>query len=307
MIVPTVIVLAYLLGSIPFGYLIVRCITGQDLTKIGSGRTGGTNAMRAAGFGAGVLTGILDVAKGALAVWLARYAISGQWLGVSGLPWVEVAAGLAAVLGHNHSIYLGFRGGAGTAPNVGAALAMCPFSAWIVVPLLPIVLFGTGYASVASLMAAAIMPGIFAVSARLAGTPWAYVGYGLGSLFEVTWALRPNIERLCAGRERMVGPRAKRCNRDTDQPITEQSPLTSVWIRGIGMFAVASLGALQARGGVRGDPSTAYRYPLHLDSLYDPSHRQSEAGLLFLRGTPPVEPPIRGEEMMAKPTGKISC
>jgi len=273
MLILTAIVLAYLIGSIPFGWLIVRCITGQDLTKLGSGRTGGTNAMRAAGFGAGVLTGILDVAKGALAVWLARYAISGQWLGVSALPWVEAAAGLAAVLGHNHSIYLGFRGGAGTAPNVGAALAMCPFSAWIMVPLVPIVLFGTGYASVASLVAAAIMPGIFAVSALLAGTPWAYVGYGLGSLCLVTWALRPNIKRLRAGQERMVGPRAKRCKRDTDQSISEQSPLTSMSIRGIGVLAAALLAVLHAWGG-QGTRATSHCYLLHLDSLHNPSHRK---------------------------------
>ncbi|OGO49610.1 MAG: hypothetical protein A2Z30_08545, partial [Chloroflexi bacterium RBG_16_64_43] len=146
--------LGYLLGSIPFGLLVVRLVTGQDVRQVGSGRTGGTNAMRAGGLGVGLLTTVLDMFKGALAVWLARSL-------VVALPWIEVLAGLASVLGHNYSLFLvervvdaagrgrlQFRGGAGGAPTVGAAFAFWAPSALIIVPLAAAVFYFMGYASV---------------------------------------------------------------------------------------------------------------------------------------------------------------
>jgi len=84
------VVAAYLMGAIPFGVAIVRVVSGKDVRSVGSGRTGGTNAMRAAGFGAGLLTAILDILKGTLAVWLAS-ALTG------GVHWIEVLAGVMAV------------------------------------------------------------------------------------------------------------------------------------------------------------------------------------------------------------------
>ncbi len=90
----SVIMLAYVLGSIPFGLLIVKLSTGKDIRQVASGRTGGTNAMRAAGAWAGILTGFMDGLKGAVAVWVARAILPGG-------DWLHVAAGLAAILGHN--------------------------------------------------------------------------------------------------------------------------------------------------------------------------------------------------------------
>ncbi len=113
-----VIICAYLLGSIPSGVLIVKLSTGKDVRQIESGRTGGTNAMRAAGAWAGLATAVLDAVKGAVPVWLAR------WL-VPGALWLEVVAPLLAIIGHNYSIFLIERtengkvrlgGGAGGAP-----------------------------------------------------------------------------------------------------------------------------------------------------------------------------------------------
>lgn len=195
---------AYLIGSIPNGYLVVKLFTGQDLTHCGSGRTGGTNAMRAGGVKAGLVTGALDIFKGISAVWLARWMLSGQIVTISAMPWVEAAAGVAAVIGHNWSLYLGFHGGAGTGPNVGAAIALCPPMALLLPPFVPLVLFVTGYASVASLCTAALIPIIFALGTRYFGLPCEFVGYGMVTAAIIVWSLRPNIARLLAGEERRV-------------------------------------------------------------------------------------------------------
>ncbi|MCA2003012.1 MAG: glycerol-3-phosphate acyltransferase, partial [Chloroflexi bacterium] len=128
-----VILLAYLIGAIPFGLLVVKLKTGKDVREVESGRTGGTNAMRAAGFWAGFITAMLDILKGAGAVWLAA------WL--SPAHWAHVAAPLAAILGHNYSIFLLTRdekgrvrlgGGAGGAPSVGGAIGLWPGSVLII-------------------------------------------------------------------------------------------------------------------------------------------------------------------------------
>ena len=93
-----VILLAYLIGAIPFGLVIVKLATGKDVRQIASGRTGGTNVMRAAGCWAGIATALFDIFKGIAAVWLARTLSSNIW--------IEVLAPVAAVLGHNYSIFL---------------------------------------------------------------------------------------------------------------------------------------------------------------------------------------------------------
>src|SRR3972149_11766439 len=94
-----IILLAYVFGSIPFGLLIVKLKTGKDIREIESGRTGGTNVMRAAGFWAGFITAMMDILKGALSVWVAQ-AVSPD------NHWLHVIAPIAAIVGHNHSIFL---------------------------------------------------------------------------------------------------------------------------------------------------------------------------------------------------------
>ncbi len=122
--------IGYLIGSLPIGYLLVFLFKGEDLRQHGSGRTGGTNAMRAAGAVVGILTALGDLVKGAGAVWVARALFQDSAV----LPWSEVLGGAAAVVGHNWSIFLGLRGGAGTGPNVGVAMALWPGFAFSLIP-----------------------------------------------------------------------------------------------------------------------------------------------------------------------------
>jgi glycerol-3-phosphate acyltransferase PlsY len=197
----------YLIGAVPFGYLVVKLFTGKDIRSFGSGRTGGTNAIRAAGALAGVLTGAGDIAKGTVAVWVSGWL--GKQLNLSSPAVAQVLAGVMAVVGHNCSVFLGWKGGAGTGPNVGVAAGFWFPSLFILLPLVPILLIATGYASVASLTIAGLVPILFALRALVAKAPWEYAVYGILAGTLVVRALRPNIARLKAGTERLVGPRAK--------------------------------------------------------------------------------------------------
>lgn len=201
-----VIVLSYLIGSIPFGWIVVWLFARKDVRQVASGRTGGTNAMRAAGFGAGLFTAILDILKGASTVWLAR--------AVTDNPWIHILAPLAAILGHNYSIFLlertekgriRLRGGAGGAPCAGGAFGLWPWSLAIIIPLGFVIFFGVGYASVTTMSVALIALLIFLVRAWLGLAPWQYVLYGLLAEGLLLWALRPNLQALREGRERFHG------------------------------------------------------------------------------------------------------
>lgn len=201
-----VIFLAYVFGSIPFGLLIVKLKTGKDIREVESGRTGGTNAMRAAGFWAGFSTAMLDILKGAGAVWVAKWITPAEW--------VHVIAPLAAILGHNHSIFLPerdengklirLRGGAGGAPSVGGAMGLWWQSILIILPLGMLTFFSIGIASITTMAVALFAIIIFAILAAQGILPWTYVWYGLGAEFFLIWALRPNLKKLFEGKERIV-------------------------------------------------------------------------------------------------------
>lgn len=200
----------YVFGAIPFGFIFVRIVKGVDLREVGSGRTGGTNSMRAAGFGVGLLTFLLDVLKGATAVWLARLLFGGV-LPAGWQPWADVMAGATAVTGHNWSVFLKFKGGAGTGPNMGWATAVW----W---PMFPInfaigglLLRKQGMASVASLVVAGLIILLFAGRYVMgADESAAYMVGGVVTAVIVAWSLRPNIQRILTGKERVVGPRAQK-------------------------------------------------------------------------------------------------
>lgn len=205
--------IGYILGAIPFGFLFVKITKDIDLRDVGSGRTGGTNSLRAAGLGVGFLTFLMDVAKGAAAVWVAT-ALMGDALTEEWIYWARAIAGVMAVVGHNWSVFLKFGGGAGTGPNIGWAMAI-----WWPVGIISMIvggalLLGVGMASVASLAVAAVIPIVFAIRYFSGADPT--IAYTAGSIITaaiVTWALRPNIKRILAGEERLVGPRAKRKER----------------------------------------------------------------------------------------------
>jgi len=224
-IILTLIILgiSYLLGSIPVGLLIVRLTTGKDVRKIESGRTGGTNVMRAAGFWAGALTVILDVAKSTVTVWLIRWIFPlNEWR-----IWMEVLAPIAAILGHNYSLFIPSRssngmirlhGGAGGTPAVGGAMGLWWPSLLIIAPIGLLIMFGIGYASVATMSVPLLAILIFAVGYSMGYFPWQYILYGVFAEAIILWALRPNIRRLLNGTERLVGWRAKRVKNPKANP-----------------------------------------------------------------------------------------
>lgn len=197
------VIAAYLLGSTPVGYLLGRA-WGVDVLQKGSGRTGGTNVLRSAGITAALLTGALDVGKGTLAVWLAGWLVPG-----SNGPLAQVLAGAAVILGHNYSIFLGFRGGAGVGTSLGALGSLYwPAAVALIVLLLTVILL-TRYASIGSLVVAIAMPLLLValvVAGELAST---YVTYGLLASAIIIYAHRPNIRRLLAGNERRLGDKGQ--------------------------------------------------------------------------------------------------
>jgi glycerol-3-phosphate acyltransferase PlsY len=202
--------IGYLLGAIAFGFIYVKLFKGEDLRTIGSGRTGGTNSLRAAGLGVGLLTSLSDVLKGAAAVWLTTWLL-GDRLGPTLLPWAVATAGVFAVIGHNWSIYLKFAGGAGTGPNVGWSAAIWPWIFPIAFLVMGGMLYFVGMASVASLSMAVVTITIFAIRYALGiDTTLAYLAGSVVAGLIVTWALRPNIRRVLNGTERLVGRRARR-------------------------------------------------------------------------------------------------
>lgn len=208
---PTIfaLLLGYLLGSIPFGLLLVKLVNGTDIREVASGRTGGTNAMRAAGFPVGLATGILDGLKG-----FAAGALAGMI--VPGSDWVKVLAAVLAIVGHNHSIFLlhrenrtwKFGGGAGGATCLGGAASLWMPILAILLPVLALTYLLIGYASVTTLSIALSVIVVFAVRAMMGLSPWAYVVYGVLAEILVALALIPNINRLIAGNERPVGLRS---------------------------------------------------------------------------------------------------
>ncbi len=186
---------AYLLGAIPFGYLIARLRGGKDIRAVGSGNIGAANVARVVGPAAGALTLLLDAAKGYLAVWLAA-----RWTGES-ITWM-VAAALAAVAGHMFPIWLGFRGGRGVATGVGVFLPICwtAVLAALVIWIVAVVLWR--YISLGSIVAAAALPMLVYVLYAPGHAPplVASLGTSLAAVL-IIMKHRPNIERLIAGTE----------------------------------------------------------------------------------------------------------
>ena len=198
--------LAYLIGSIPSGLLVVKIATGKDVRDIESGRTGGTNAMRAAGPIAGLFTALLDVGKGAAAVWVGQSLFSSP-------DWVVAINGLFAILGHNYSAFLikrnengklVFKGGAGGATTLGVAIGLW-MNSWIVIlPIAGLVYLFIGYASITTISIALSTMGISIVRAINGASSWVYAILGAASVGAVIIALKPNLQRLKEGTERRV-------------------------------------------------------------------------------------------------------
>lgn len=197
------VVLAYLIGALPFGLLVGRLAGGVDLREHGSGRIGATNALRTVGLAGAVLTFLLDLGKGIVAVLLVG------WLYLAGPPgsppWVAAAAGIAAVAGHIRSVFIGFRGGRGVATFAGTMLVTAPWVAAIVLPLGALIVWRSRLVSLGSLTGTLLAPVVTVVLVLLGQATWAAVALALGGAALVTSAHRDNVARLRAGTERRLG------------------------------------------------------------------------------------------------------
>lgn len=198
-----VVIIAYLIGSIPFGYLIVRRKVGADIRETGSGGTGATNVSRRAGKAAGVFTLVLDALKGSVAVLVARVLIgpsaSAEW-------WIAVAA-IATIVGHIFPVWLGFRGGKGVATGVGVFLVLAPVALLCAGVLFVAIVSLTRYMSLGSVVAAATIP-LFVWLQSLLVEPVADLRPSLtaaivGALL-IGFAHRGNIRRLASGTESQI-------------------------------------------------------------------------------------------------------
>jgi glycerol-3-phosphate acyltransferase PlsY len=190
------VALAYLIGSIPFGYLIVRVKGGGDVRETGSGGTGATNVTRRAGKGPGLLTMLLDALKGVLVALGARWLLTPD----SGVDWWVAAASLAAVVGHVFPVWLGFRGGKGVATGLGVFLVLAPLAVLSALLVFVLVIWVTRYVSLGSMAAAALLPvGVWLLGGGRGATPLLTAAV-LGAAL-IIYAHRSNIGRLLSGTE----------------------------------------------------------------------------------------------------------
>jgi glycerol-3-phosphate acyltransferase PlsY len=190
--------LAYLLGSIPFGYLLVRIFRKQDIRATGSGNIGATNVARSGAKGLGIATLLLDLSKAFAAVKIAQYIAPGNYD-------LAVAAAVAAILGHIFPVWLGFRGGKGVASALGVFLALTWPSALAILGVFLVVFLITRYVSLASIIAAAVFPlfGFYFVPFK---TPIVIAGFLFIPLLIIV-KHHENIRRLLSGTESRFGSR----------------------------------------------------------------------------------------------------
>ncbi|MGQ0609035.1 MAG: glycerol-3-phosphate 1-O-acyltransferase PlsY [Chloroflexota bacterium] len=194
-------VLGYLLGAIPIGLIVGRLTKGIDLREHGSHRTGATNALRTLGTGAAATVFVLDVAKGVAAVLLARLLFAADPM----VGWAAAVAGLAAIVGHNWSVFIGFTGGRGVATSAGALGALSIWTIPILAPIVAVVIWRTRFVSLGSIVGALGAAVITALLAGIGAATIPAIGYAVASGLLVTAAHADNIGRLRAGTERRIG------------------------------------------------------------------------------------------------------
>jgi acyl phosphate:glycerol-3-phosphate acyltransferase len=188
-------VAAYVLGSIPFGVILTKLFGGTDVRKAGSGNIGATNVARVVGPLAGILTLILDTAKGAAAVLLARWASSDS------ASWM-MAAGLAALVGHCFPVWLKFKGGKGVATAAGVFVMLCPLACLAAVVLFAVVMIFWRYVSLGSVTAATAMPLlIYFLWAPHHAPPLGITTGTLAAALLILYKHRGNLQRLVKGEE----------------------------------------------------------------------------------------------------------
>jgi glycerol-3-phosphate acyltransferase PlsY len=209
------VAVAYLLGSIPFGYLLIKYVftSGEDVRQIGSGGIGATNVTRRAGRTAGLITYFFDVAKGVAAVMLMKLVAGDDYF------WIGAAA-VAAIVGHIFPVFLGFRGGKGVATGVGVYLALAPYSVLTTLVLWALIVYFSRYVSLGSIIATAAVPlwtllyyGLLQPSPHLK----ALVIIGIAGCALIVAKHHENINRLIRGTENKIGARVKPDTSSTTQ------------------------------------------------------------------------------------------
>jgi acyl phosphate:glycerol-3-phosphate acyltransferase len=195
-----ILIFLYLIGSIPFGYLLVKLAKGKDVRKEGSGNIGMTNVWRVAGAGWGIATFIFDVAKGVLAI-----AITNHW--TSGSDAKLVFSGLAVLLGSVFSIFLGFRGGKGVGTSAGVFFSLLPLESTIGTAVLALTVAITRMISAGSLMGVLTMAGLTLFFQK--GLTW-FSALALFTLIFVWWTHRHNIQRIIQGTENKIGKKSEK-------------------------------------------------------------------------------------------------
>lgn len=187
------LIIAYLIGSIPTGYIVVKLLKGEDIRKIGSGSTGATNVKRVLGKGWFFGVMLMDAFKGAFPVLLARH-----FDGTTGI--LAVLAAIAVLIGHSKSIFLGFTGGKSVASGVGTIIALCWQAGLLIAVIWGIITYISRYVSLGSIIALCLSP----VLMYLFHKPIAYVVYcAIGAIY-IVYLHRENIKRLIAGNENKV-------------------------------------------------------------------------------------------------------
>jgi glycerol-3-phosphate acyltransferase PlsY len=192
---------AYLLGSIPFGYLVARA-KGIDIRSVGSGNIGATNAMRVLGKPAGIFVLLMDMLKGLAAVWLCAEILQRMNIPAAEVQTARVIAGISVVLGHNYTCWLRFKGGKGIATTGGAFLALAPWAVLVAIVVFILLVLLTKYVSVGSIGTAIALPTTIWVM-----TPNDLFLCIVATLLGVMaiYKHKSNIQRLLAGTENRVG------------------------------------------------------------------------------------------------------
>jgi len=204
-----VAVVAYLLGSIPFGYILVRLFRKQDVRQIGSGNIGATNVARSGAKGLGIATLILDAAKGYAAVKIGIQLSLGfyDYVGVEGARRIYTGAAIAAVfaiLGHMYPVWLKFKGGKGVATGVGVFLALAPAAVGLVLVIFVVIVWFSRYVSLGSIIATASFPLLAWLLYRNSKAPVIFLAAALAA-FMIIAKHHQNIRRLLSGTEHRLG------------------------------------------------------------------------------------------------------
>lgn len=201
------IVLGYLLGGVPFGAIVAHKVYGADITKLGSGATGGTNVYRNFGWKAGLAVIVLDIAKASIPTAIGLFAADRAW-GTDAAYWLAIAAGLAAAAGHSYSPYYKLRGGKAVSSAGGIVIVLMPWAALILILFMALIIATVRIVSVASMLAALLLP-VLALVLYPGNTPLLVMSI-VAFLF-VIWRHRSNIGRLVRGEEpRIDSPRSMR-------------------------------------------------------------------------------------------------